>query len=1846
MIHRKSPRRGMILLIVLGMLALFSLLAVTYVVFAGQSRSASFVLANSAYRGTNSSTLMNQVVKQAVRGTQDKRSALWGQSLLEDLYGPMLDNNGNVIPFANAGVQVGNWPADGAIQRNQAVSLIGTQFIRFPIRLPNDDNAGTPIPTEEDSLRTRIITFVEGPLRGLSFRVVRHVTEDPSTLNKLTITPANTVPATVDLVASQIDPQNRVMDQFLYIDFSDAPNAMVSVPAITGPPSFPPRQVSLHEAVTTPVILNALFYLNEFSGYRFILNTPIRSGTGYGRAAAFSGDIDLMQTSNVDATLLPTPVALLNDFGSYRGALALPNGGGNEPYDAADYNNYFLSFKRGTPQSSADIIPSFHRPEVINYLAGRVNMASLTPRVVLRLLQLVDYATSRPLSMTITNVNPADYDPAWLGTLTNNSIVVNPSFSATNPGLFPAMTPELVMDLGSSASLAPGSANHRNLLSFLRWLAYGPWDVDTDGDGVNDAIWIDPNLPVITSPEGKMLKPLVALKIEDLDGRLNVNAAGGAAQGDANYYLPTDTSFGVGVGSSIAQGFGYGPAELSLFHLFPNSTLPADYLNRFNQILGLRYAPRGSTESPLAPGQAGTDLAALFRGRDRLGRFIGATPVDYRHGTMPGLRLATHGEEGVGIDWNGQPLMLRGTTFLENINSPYETRLLTEGLSDTPYDLEEQERLMRVHDRDYSMLPDRLENALGGPLIGTAVRDAVTTRSIDLTDVELPVYDSVPQSPTHPFRQLVSQLLQRQSLPDIPEALYHDLFPYEFRRGMRMDVNRAFGDGLDNDDDGQIDEWDEWAFVGASHGNYPTQLEQYFNSANPTPLPIRIDQYLVDTPRTGMDAGLEPKQLFARELYCLAQLVVPPDFVFTGSPTSVATNPATRAYRARKLAQWAINVVDYRDADVAMTRFAYDPNPFDGWAPGPGEVVWGMEQPELLLRESLAYHNFNVKDTTVDDDRQSDMNDPDPARTDDDPDQYKLPQGGLLLELYAPRTMSDGVTDQRVPGVPSLNAASTFNGLFRRDGSNQVYVDLGAMSPPPANPALNPYGRQPVWRVAISTMHEKQGMPSPNAVYAGSATPRDRNDITYQLYTGPEAAANGLYYNVSDPTAITPQIERIIWFTTQAQADPNSYTRVPGLPASAVPREHVYFNRTGVTRLDGGNHLVIGPRPDMRFGSESPNTANVYQPSEQRFQLSATEFRVTALDGTSTSSAEVKPINGMVVAALPPNNPAPPGGLPDWSDVYPEYGAVGGIGISISEPLPRPNSDPVDQRYYRLPRVQLNSTAGSGYENDPVESWHDFAAAGAPYLPDEPFDRTASMLPPRMHNVGTYRDVTTAFLQRLADPEREYDPVQNPYITVDWIPIDLTTFSGEDALQGISPGATITDPIRFTSRSRSGQDATGAGGPTGYTDSTLYTFATVAPNNPINGASQVTAATPVYFDHQMVRNITIPGIPGTLRSSTFGYLNKEFGIPQGAVAPVYVGHPLNPYATHFWLNRQFANINELMMVPTSHPGQFGQDFTLFRNGAEPNINDAVAKPFGHLMSFLSSSQLDANGGFTSGTRGVDMSRLLALLETQPPFVDSTKHIAPAISAGVAELNRERAPFNFLSTFRTPGKVNINTIPSANVWMGIEANYLPADSLNRTNASNNRFWSTIELSRQGYAVTGGVLSGGLPMGGSFPHNYINHLNPDFPTQFAGVYRSPWHSHLSPELPGAANPFALRQTPAGASLLRSNPTTQNQPLLYDTANLQGPNRYPFVTYQPTMRLPNLVTTHSNVFAMRMSLGYFEYNQLDGQLGREYKSEMGRAERNNAFFIIDRSIPVGFYPGIDLNTEKSILIRRYFE
>jgi len=123
----------------------------------------------------------------------------------------------------------------------------------------------------------------------------------------------------------------------------------------------------------------------------------------------------------------------------------------------------------------------------------------------------------------------------------------------------------------------------------------------------------------------------------------------------------------------------------------------------------------------------------------------------------------------------------------------------------------------------------------------------------------------------------------------------------------------------------------------------------------------------------------------------------------------------------------------------------------------------------------------------------------------------------------------------------------------------------------------------------------------------------------------------------------------------------------------------------------------------------------------------------------------------------------------------------------------------------------------------------------------------------------------------------------------------------------------------------------------------------------------------------------------------------------------------------------------------------------------------------------------------------------------------------------------------------------------------------------------------------------------------------------------------------------------------------------------------NRNPYMMYEPMSRLNNLVTNRSGVYAVWITVGYFEvepapkadpsitsdwgnkvvydhfggdinlYNRAypDGyMLGKELGSETGDVKRPRGFYIIDRTEEVGFKPGEDLNVEKTIRLRRRIE
>ena len=72
-----------------------------------------------------------------------------------------------------------------------------------------------------------------------------------------------------------------------------------------------------------------------------------------------------------------------------------------------------------------------------------------------------------------------------------------------------------------------------------------------------------------------------------------------------------------------------------------------------------------------------------------------------------------------------------------------------------------------------------------------------------------------------------------------------------------------------------------------------------------------------------------------------------------------------------------------------------------------------------------------------------------------------------------------------------------------------------------------------------------------------------------------------------------------------------------------------------------------------------------------------------------------------------------------------------------------------------------------------------------------------------------------------------------------------------------------------------------------------------------------------------------------------------------------------------------------------------------------------------------------------------------------------------------------------------------------------------------------------------------------------------------------------------------------------------------------------------------------SRSDIFRSRPGAGGIDAGHPDGyQLGSELGSDTGEIERHRAFYIFDRTIPVGFQRGQDLNVEDAILVRRFIE
>lgn len=195
--------------------------------------------------------------------------------------------------------------------------------------------------------------------------------------------------------------------------------------------------------------------------------------------------------------------------------------------------------------------------------------------------------------------------------------------------------------------------------------------------------------------------------------------------------------------------------------------------------------------------------------------------------------------------------------------------------------------------------------------------------------------------------------------------------------------------------------------------------------------------------------------------------------------------------------------------------------------------------------------------------------------------------------------------------------------------------------------------------------------------------------------------------------------------------------------------------------------------------------------------------------------------------------------------------------------------------------------------------------------------------------------------------------------------------------------------------------------------------------------------------------------------------------------------------------------------------------------------------------------------------------------------------------------------------------------------------------------------TLDRSQSAQPSSGALPASNLPMGIPRRTHDMSLLrpHPDFDIRTmdntdrsnAALPTDPWFA-LSVETPDAGGFSGTETPPTGeVSNLRMpliNTGLFERPQAELHMNSRSLDRDSFFRYKSAARMAGVTTHHSNVFLVRFTLGYFEVDATTGAVGAEFINNTGEPQRSRATFIIDRTIPIGFLRGRNINAEETIL------
>lgn len=1148
--------------------------------------------------------------------------------------------------------------------------------------------------------------------------------------------------------------------------------------------------------------------------------------------------------------------------------------------------------------------------------------------------------------------------------------------------------------------------------------------------------------------------------------------------------------------------------------------------------------------------------------------------------------------------------------------------------------------------------------------------------------------------------------------------------------GLRMDINRLLGNGQDDNGNGVVDEPAE-VLIGESMF-YPASNITGAGLTSAIKLDHNNDGFW-PVASGGLDsknADTRARQLLAKHLYLMMMLLVDDRAIsaseLTAAPYSAILPTLTpQEQAAYVVAQWAINAVDFRDRDSIMTPFEFDLHPFldDDGAIDPGTslplgtwdvddivssagytsaddvmrhrgLVWGCERPELMISETIATHDRGTNDTTSAGPLANGMPDtmqqtpqpaapPDPNQ-DQTYDQVRRPRGSLLVELYNPNSLLDAPQFDMLQNVALAGTGTP--GYWAANGVNLTQrVQLPGATTASA-----------VWRLAVSY----------------SAT---WDNTTFYPNMAGIVALDPRY-----PQLPSNYIHSVAYF---APLNPDPTSATAGYPSNAAIADsfagQAFYVDSSI--VPTGMNVVVPPGSYALVGNGSvnptnPGIASLYfgqrtggvngYPAAVNYLAAGNVAQfMNSTTPTPTfippyvaggSPANIKPVVGLPIATLGLTS----GGSPALGTNPPAFT----LRFSISEPA---NGYPAN--------ATVPTTSGTNWDDDTYNT---------PY-PNVPFDDQYNTLgikpntnvaPNGTSTINNIENYTTVYLQRLANPLEPWDPSANPYITVDSMPVDLTAYTGETAstepayydttgMTKVTPGSTTTG--KFDARSRGATSDTNA-----QKAPNIWSTNTTAPSSLTLKTSMLGSpllnSTPGYLNQPYWWDPVSSSQPTTWNTAFYSPANTSVNPNQNwypnltnscsslGISPTqYNGDPLVPFPWFTWLNRPYVSQYELMLVPASSPSTQCSDFGMLGwNNAGTALNEfmpgapaAGQLPIAQFRNLLNVFNAQQTG---AGNIMAHFNRIFEYVHVPSRFAGTQTMLQPnAFSPAGGLPHMFHPPFNWLSQYREPGKVNLNTVFDNQVFEGLMDDYPGWAAL----------WGNVLQGRQGFAAISPSIFNPIPNPITTAQPPLNPLV-GLPTSFANPFRADGAGALVPPTnlttpksnsgqlmmhqwgyaASGANDFGIN-----ATLLRANGTlahpangaalataTTATALFDDTsfdsnntgANytyISNPNtpyrhagRNAYFQYQAYQKLGNLVTNRSNVYALWITLGKFEVQQVpisttnpDGyQLIQELGTATGEIERQRGFYLIDRSIPVGFSRGQNLNVERTLLIERILD